>query len=161
AGGWARLERGAVGQPVVATRRGRIEDHALVLARARLVRLRRDERRGGRPGGGGGGGGRGRPPPPPPRGPAGGRAGGGDGGRGVGVAGGASWPLQSAHSRLSSERRAAVPAWRTTVPERRRKAPAEAPVTSRIPARTSAVPTIIAPASPITRASPPPRKAPS
>ena len=46
------------------------------------------------------------------------------------------------------------------VPERRRRAPAEAPVKSSVPAMNSATPTISAPVSPITCARPPPRAPP-
>ena len=65
--------------------------------------------------------------------------------------------LQSAHSMLSIDRRAALPACRTAFPELRSSAPADAPVTSSSPARTSAIPTISEPASPMKCARLPPR----
>ena len=68
---------------------------------------------------------------------------------------------QSAHSMLSIDRRATLPAWRTALPERRSRAPADAPVTSRNPASTSATPTMRAPASPRTCARPPPSAEPT
>ena len=69
--------------------------------------------------------------------------------------------LQSAHSMLSIDRRAALPACRTAFPELRSSAPADAPVTSSRPARTSAIPTISEPASPMMCARLPPRADPT